>query len=72
MADAERDTHAAGFRELVQLIDGLRGEHTIAMLKADIAEKARSPVRDAMQNMRDYRVREIGPSVTPGRVVTTS
>jgi hypothetical protein len=51
VADAQRDTHASGFRELVSLIDGLRGEHTIAMLKADIASRATSAVRDAI-NLR--------------------
>lgn len=49
MADAQRDTHAAGFRELVGLIEGLRGEHTIAMLKSDIAAKSSQIVRDSLQ-----------------------
>ncbi len=48
VADAERDCHAAGFRDLVGLIAGLRGEHTIAMLKANIDMKAPSLVRDAI------------------------
>ncbi len=48
VADSQRDTHAAGFRELIGLIEGLRGEHTIAMLKTDIATKAKSGVRDAI------------------------
>jgi len=48
VADAQRDTHAAGFKQLVGLIDGLRGEHTIAMLKSDIAAKAPSAVQDAI------------------------
>lgn len=51
MADAERDTHAAGFRELVGLIDGLRGEHTIAMLKSDISTKADAGVGDAIKQL---------------------
>jgi hypothetical protein len=51
VADAQRDAHAAGFKELVGLIDGLRGEHTIAMLKADIATKAPSVVRSAMTEL---------------------
>lgn len=48
VADFQRDSHAAGFRELVGLIEGLRGEHTIAMLKANIAAKAQSIVKDAL------------------------
>ncbi len=72
VADAERDTHAAGFRELVQLIDGLRGEHTIAMLKADIADKAPFSIRDAMQNMKTYRKSAIVPGSTPDRISTAS
>lgn len=47
-ADAQRDTHAAGFQDLVGLIQSLRGEHTIAMLKNDIAAKAPSAVREAI------------------------
>jgi len=72
VADAQRDTHAAGFRELVQLIDGLRGEHTIAMLKADIAEKTAFSVRDAMRNLKDYPARAIVPGASPGCMVTAS
>ncbi len=72
VADAERDTHAAGFRELVQLIDGLRGEHTISMLKADIAGKTTQSVRDAMLNTKDYPARAIVPGTTPGRMVAAS
>ena len=55
VADAQRDTHAAGFRELVGFIDGLRGEHTIAMLKADIVAKAPVTVRDAIGSLADLR-----------------
>ncbi len=51
IADSQRDIHAAGFRQLVSLIDGLRGEHTIAMLKSDINTKAPSTVRDAVQKL---------------------
>lgn len=47
-ADAERDTHAAGFRELVGLIQGLRGEHTVAMLRDEIGAKAPVTIRDAI------------------------
>jgi hypothetical protein len=49
--DSQRETHAAGFRELVGLIDGLRGEHTIAMLKANIATKAPTTVREAISSV---------------------
>ncbi len=51
MVDAERDAHAAGFRELVGLIDGLRGEHTIAMLKSDISTKAHAAVGEAIKQL---------------------
>jgi hypothetical protein len=46
--DFQRDTHAAGFRELVGLMNGLRDEHTIAMLKANISSQAPSTL-DAIQ-----------------------
>jgi hypothetical protein len=42
IADSQRDIHAAGFRQLVGLIDGLRDEHTIAMLRTNIV--ANTPV----------------------------
>ena len=48
IADSQRETHAAGFRQLVNLIDGLRDEHTIEMLRANIAAQAPSSVRDAI------------------------
>ncbi len=48
IADAQRDSYVAGFRELVGLIQGLHGEHTIAMLKNEIGSKAQSTVRDAI------------------------
>ena len=51
VADAKRDLHAAGFQQLVQLIDGLRGEHTVAMLKTEIAAKAPSAVGDAFKHL---------------------
>ena len=38
IADSQRDSYVAGFRELVGLISGLRDEHTIAMLKSEIAK----------------------------------
>jgi hypothetical protein len=50
-ADAERDSHAAGFRELIGLIAGLRGEHTIAMLRSDIAIKTPPSVRNTIQGL---------------------
>jgi hypothetical protein len=51
VADAQRDSHAAGFRELIGLIDGLRGEHTISMLKNDIATKTTALVRDSLKGL---------------------
>ena len=48
VADSQRDSQAAGFHELVALIHGLRGEHTIEMLKANIAAKTQPMVRDAV------------------------
>ena len=51
IADSQRETHAAGFRQLVSLIDGLRDEHTIAMLKADISTKAPASVGDAIKRL---------------------
>ncbi len=53
VADAQRDSQAAGFRDLVRLIEGLRGEHTIAMLKANIAAEAESTVKQAMVRLGD-------------------
>lgn len=50
-ADAQRDTHAAGFRELVTLIDGLRNDQTIAMLKTKVTTRATSPVRDSINHI---------------------
>lgn len=35
--EAERDAQAARYRRLTSLIEGLRGEHTIAMLKQAMA-----------------------------------
>jgi hypothetical protein len=49
--DAKRDLRAFGFQQLVQLIDGLRGEHTVAMLRADIAEKMPKSAQVAMQGL---------------------
>lgn len=51
MADSQRDTHAAGFHELVGLIQGLRDEHTIEILKSDIATKAPATVGEAFKHV---------------------
>lgn len=51
VADAQRDTHAAGFRELVALIDHLRNDQTIAMLKAKVNTRASSSVRDSINEL---------------------
>ena len=55
VADAQRDTHAAGFRELIGLINGLRDEHTIAMLRTDISTKAPSAVGDEIKRLATRR-----------------
>jgi hypothetical protein len=53
IADSQREIHATGFRELVGLIEGLRGEHTIAMLKSDIETKIPTNVRDSIRFVSD-------------------
>jgi hypothetical protein len=47
-ADAERDTHADGFQALVGLIDTLPPNSTMADLKAKVATKPPSNIRDAI------------------------
>ena len=49
VADARRDAHAIGYQDLVGLIDGLRGEHTISMLRANIAAKDLPLLRGAIR-----------------------
>lgn len=71
-ADAKRDLHAAGFQQLVQLIDGLRGEHTVAMLKADIAEKMPSSAQVAIQGLVANVLPRTGSRVPTGRVLPSS
>ena len=51
IVDSQRDIHANGFHELVGLIQGLRGEHTIEMLKSDIATKAPATVGEAFKHV---------------------
>jgi hypothetical protein len=62
VVDAQRDSHAAGFRELVGLIEGLRGEHTIAMLKASIASKVGSKVNGAFQELNELTANKSAPA----------
>ena len=59
IVESQRETHAAGFRQLVGLIDGLRDEHTIAMLKADIDTKAPSIVRNAIVGLMKPAINRI-------------
>ena len=61
VADFQREIHATGFRQLVGLIDGLRDEHTIAMLRAIIAtkfptEKKKSFVRHETRCIRPCHI----------------
>ena len=63
VTDSQRDIHAAGFNELVDLIHGLRGEHTIEMLRANIAAQAPSSVRDAI-NLRATAVCRLASKIT--------
>ena len=58
-ADSQRDIHAAGFLQLVGLINGLRDEHTIAMLKADIDTKAPSIARNAIVGLMKPAINRI-------------
>ena len=51
VADAQRDLHATGFQELVTLIDGLRNDQTISMLKAKVTTRASSSVRDRINQL---------------------
>ena len=51
VADSQRDIHANGFYELVGLIQGLRDEHTIEILKSDIATKAPATVGEAFKHV---------------------
>ena len=72
VADAKQELHAAGFQQLVQLIDGLRGEHTVAMLKADMAEKMPSSAQIAMQGLVSNVLPGMGSRATTGRVLPSS